>query len=113
MNMQHIQYIVNIIQHSPLILGGIGGFAGAFLTVAADCFINVDMNLKGWGRKILYTIAGAIVGMLFNYHTRSGMLYAAIVGSGWTVVVASFKTLAKTLAESIVKNYKSGRKKEQ
>lgn len=112
MNIQHVQQIIKVIGDSSVMQGGIGGFVGAFLTVAAYYFISVGVNLNGLGRKVLYVLSGALVGMLFNYHTHAGMLYAAMIGGGWPVFVAYFRTVARTVAESLVKTIKSAKPQE-
>jgi hypothetical protein len=106
MNIQQYEQIIKVIGDSSIIQGGMGGLIGAFLTVAAHYFISVGVNFTGLGRKILYILSGALVGMLFNYHTQAGILYAAMVGGGWPVFVASFRTAARTVAESLVKTMK-------
>ncbi len=107
MEYQYIQHIITILRNFPVIEGCIGGLTGAFLTVTAAYFVRVRLNLKEWWRKLLYILAGALVGMLINYNRSIGMLYTTMISGGWPVFVCSFRTVAKTFVESIIKTIRS------
>ena len=83
--------------------GFAGGLIGAFLKLTASYFTEVGVNVASfsWSRRLVFLLSGALTAAIFDYQYGIGLLYAAVVGSGWTDVIVSFKKALDTFRNGL------------
>ena len=84
--------------------GFVGGFIGAFLKMTASYFTEVGVNVTSfsWSRRLVFLLSGALTATIFHYEFEEiNLLYAAVIGAGWTDVIVSFKKALDTFRNGL------------